>query len=231
MERKNSFVLCLCLILLGAICLTSFGVSAEHDSLLKVNKTQTNSSTTAANAASSSAASTKISAKGKAKTKTEAKKKNIGDMFRKVNTLIRRAIEEGNLPEFQKLWTSALKPEEINHVHKDGATPLLLTIEHGQREMFESVMQSKPDLNLAHGTTGDTPLVAAIMKKDALMATSLIHNNADVNLGNSVTGLMPLGAVISSKENAAVLINPLIKKVCSYVIVLSVYEWQGSACS
>ncbi|GJQ88640.1 hypothetical protein Trydic_g10236, partial [Trypoxylus dichotomus] len=71
----------------------------------------------------------------------------------------------------------------LNHMNRDGLTPLLLAIELGNMEMFEMLLEMKINVDI-DGNYGSSPLFVAVYRGQADMVRLLLQRGANANLIN-----------------------------------------------
>lgn len=88
----------------------------------------------------------------------------VGGIFDSDADRARNAIENDSITDFTAYWVKMVSKgsNEINHVYKDGYTPLLLAIEFNNEAIFDKIALTPGVKLIAKKSDGQTPLIASI---------------------------------------------------------------------
>lgn len=100
------------------------------------------------------------------------------------------------------------KEIEIDKKNYDGATALIMAIQHGSLKVLKLLIEAGADINIVDNN-GENALIKAIIKKDYTCATYLIKSGANINYSDKY-GRTPL--IIASEYNDLIMVETLIDK-------------------
>ena len=127
------------------------------------------------------------------------------------------AAKSGELAKVKELVKAS--PDLVFSKDNEGATPLLVAVKSGHRDVAAFLLANKAEVNTKYKDEtfsgngysgiklGGTPLHCALVKGDKEMVTLLLSNKADVNIKDGI-GQTPLhgAAWVGNKEMAELLL-------------------------